>query len=72
MTAATRQKEYRVRQALGVRVTPVELPDVVTETLIEKGYLTEAESVDAKRRADALLKFVRDNLVLCVTPKHNL
>jgi len=68
LTAAERQKEYRVRQACGIRVTPVELPDVITSTLIDRGYLTDAESLDPKRRAAALLKFVRDHLVLRVTP----
>ena len=62
LTPAEKQKEYRVRQACGIRITPVPLPDDVTIRLIEEGWFSDGASLDPKRRGEGLLHFIRHHL----------
>ena len=53
-TAAERQYRYRQRRRAGIQVVPVEVDTEIVDTLVTKGRLSEHDTLDPKKIADAL------------------
>ena len=56
LTVAERQRRYRQRQKLGLRVIPVELDDENIEYLIDAGLLNENEAFNDANIAVAIAR----------------
>ena len=56
--AAERQRRYRQRQKLGLRVVSVELGEADIERLINAGLLKESDSLDGQNIASAIAHLV--------------
>lgn len=64
MTAAERQRVRRLREALGLVVFRIELPEHdVTEALIECGYISDVAALDQKAVERALGCFLNETLL---------
>ena len=58
LTAAERQRRYRQRQKVGLRMFSVELDDNDIERLIDAGWLEEREGLDSDCIASAIESLV--------------
>ena len=58
LTVAERQRRYRQRQKLGLRVIPVELDDENIEYLIDAGLLNENEAFNDANIAVAIARLL--------------
>ena len=58
-TRAERQRRYRQRQKLGLRVFCIELNDADIERLIDAGLLKECDALDDQNIASALVALVK-------------
>ena len=65
-TAAERQYRYRQQRRAGIQVVPVEVDTEIVGTLVTKGRLSEHDTLDPKKIADALGKLAEE---ITVGPK---
>ncbi len=62
LTVAERQRRYRQRQKLGLRVIPVELDDENIEYLIDAGLLNENEAFNDANIAVAIARLAGSSI----------
>ena len=58
--AAERQRRYRRRRRAGIQVVPVEVDAEIVNMLVTKGCLSEQDTLDPQKIADALRKLVEE------------
>ena len=62
-TPTERSRKCRERQALDMTVIHGAIPNKLVIVLVERGYLTDGDSMDAEKRAEALVRFASEMII---------